>query len=65
MRAGSTLADMYEQEMDIPQGSALSPVLFRLKVNDIVNSVFKDLEAPLYVDEFAQGIRAKPLPTGG
>ena len=29
-RAGSTLSDRYEQEMDVPQGSILSAVLFSL-----------------------------------
>ena len=28
--AGSILSDMYEQEMDVPQGSILSAVLFSL-----------------------------------
>ena len=39
VRDGSTLSDTYEQEMDVPQGSILSPVLFNLKINNIVKSV--------------------------
>ena len=38
VRAGSTLSDTYEQEMSVPQGSILSPVLFSLKINNIVKS---------------------------
>ena len=59
VKAGSTLSDTYEQEMGVPQGSILSPVLFSLK---IVKSVLKGSEASLFVDDFALCIRAKFLP---
>ena len=62
VRAGSTLSDTYEQEMGIPQGSILSPVLFSLKINNIVKLVLKGSEASLFVDDFALCIRAKFLP---
>ena len=62
VRAGSALSDTYEQEIDVPQGSILSPVLFNLKINNIVNSVLKGSEATLLVDDFALCIRAKFLP---
>ncbi|WP_419640428.1 reverse transcriptase domain-containing protein, partial [Thiolapillus sp.] len=62
VRAGSTLSDTYEQEMGVPQGSILSPVLFSLKINNIVKSVLKGSEASLFVDDFALCIRAKFLP---
>ena len=64
VRAGSTLSDTYEQEMGVPQGSILSPVLFSLKINNIVKSVLKGSEASLFVDDvddFALCIRAKSL----
>ena len=62
VRAGSTLSDTYEQEMGVPQGSILSLVLFSLKINNIVKSVLKGLEASLFVDDFALCICAKLLP---
>ena len=45
VRAGSTLFDTYGQEMDVPQGSILSPILFSLKISNIVKPVLKGLEA--------------------
>ena len=40
----------------------LSPVLFSLKINNIVKSVLKSSEASLFVDDFALCISAKFLP---
>ena len=57
MRAGSTLSDTYEQEMGVPQGSILSLVLFSLKINNIVKSVF--------MNSFGLCIRIKSLPYVG
>ena len=37
----------------VPQGSILSPVLFSLKIDNIVMSVLKGSEASLFVDDFA------------
>ena len=62
MRTGSTLADTSEQELGVSQGSILPPVLFRLKLNNIVKSVLKGSEASLLMDDFALCIRAKSLP---
>ena len=41
VRAGSTLSDTYDQEMGVSQGSILPPILFTLKISNIVKSVLK------------------------
>ena len=61
VRAGSTLSDA-NREMGVPQGNILSPILYSLKIYNIVKSVLKGLEASLFVDDFALCIRAKFLP---
>ena len=62
VRAGSTQSDTYKQKMGVPHGSSLSPVLFSLKINNIVESVLKGSETSLLIDDFALRIRAKSLP---
>ena len=62
VRAGSTLSDTYEQEIDVPQGNILSLIVFSLKINNIFKSVLKGLEVSLFMDDFALCIRAKFLP---
>ena len=59
VRAGSTLSDTYEQEIDVPQGSILSLIVFSLKINNIFKSVLKGLEASLFMGEIALCIHAK------
>ena len=48
--------------MGVHLGSILSPILFSLKINNIVKSLLKGLEASLFVDDFALCIRANFLP---
>nr|KAG5705019.1 hypothetical protein BaRGS_022861 [Batillaria attramentaria] len=58
----STFAkDCQEQEMGVPQGSILSPVLFSLKINNIVKSVTKGTDASLFVDDFALCVKGRSL----
>nr|KAG5702023.1 hypothetical protein BaRGS_015758 [Batillaria attramentaria] len=54
-------SDCQEQEMGVPQGSILSPVLFSLKINNIVKSVTKGTDASLFVDDFALCVKGKSL----
>ena len=50
VRVGSTLSELHEQEMGIPQGSILSPALFSIKINNIVKAILKGTDCSLFVD---------------
>ena len=63
VKIGSTLSDFHVQENGVPQGSILSPVLFNIKINDIVTAVLKDSESSLFVDDFALCLRGTSLPS--
>ena len=63
VKIGSTLSDFHVQENGIPQGSILSPVLFNIKINDIVTAVLKDSESSLFVDDFSLFLRGRSLPS--
>jgi len=62
VKNGGSFSDVFEQEMGVPQGSILSPVLFCIKINNIIKSVTKGAEASLFVDDFTLAIRGRYLP---
>ena len=57
---GSTLSELHEQEMGVPQGSILSLALFSIKIN-IVKAVLKGTDCSLFVDDFALCMSGKTL----
>ena len=61
VRVGSTHSDPVSQEMGVPQGSILSPVLFSIKINNIVKAVTGGTDASLFVDDFALCVRGSAL----
>ena len=58
---GSTLSELHEQEMGVPQVSFLSPALFSIKINNIVKAVLKGTDYSLFVDDFALCVNGKTL----
>ena len=61
VRLHTTYSDTFSQEMGVPQGSILSPLLFNLKVNKIVSNVGREIEKYLFVDDFTISARGKTL----
>ena len=53
VRVGCILSELYEQEIWVPQGSILSPYLFSIKINNIVNVILQGMVCSLFVDCFA------------
>ena len=52
VKVGSTLSDPHHQEEGVPQGSILSPILFEIKINSIINTLRAGTDCSLYVDDF-------------
>ena len=61
IRVSSTLSELHEPEMEVPQGSILSPALFSIKINNIVKAVLKGTDCSLFVDDFALCVSGKTL----
>ena len=61
VKSGTDFSNSYLQENGVPQGSILSPMLFNLKINNIIKSVSNNANASLFVDDFAFYIEGKYL----
>lgn len=59
VKVGSELSDFFPQEEGVPQGSILSPILFEIKINSIMDTLNKDTENSLYVDDFMMAYASK------
>ena len=61
VKSGTDFSNSYLQENGVPQGSILSPMLFNLKINNIMKSVSNNANGSLFVDEFAIYIEGRRL----
>ena len=59
VRLGACLSGLFDQEVEVPQGSVLSVTLFALKINSIVKAISPGVECSLYVDDFLIVYRSK------
>ena len=61
VRVGSTLSDVYPQEMGVPQGSILSVTLFIVKINSIARILpqSNSFQYSLFVDDFTISCRGR------
>ena len=57
-RIGTEYSDWYPQEQGVPQGSILSPILFEIKINSILDTLSKDVDGSLYVDDFIMAYKS-------
>ena len=63
VKIGSTLSDLFRQEVGVPQGSILSPTLFMLKINDITKCLNQGVDSSLYVDDFLISLKGRNMLT--
>lgn len=52
VRVGSSLSNLYDQEMSVPQVIVLSVTHFNIKIIDIVKCMNPGIGCLLYVDDF-------------
>ena len=61
VKSGADFSNSYLQENGVPQGSILSPMLFNLKINNIMKSLSNNANTSMFVDDFAVYIEGKHL----
>ena len=59
VKVGDTISDSFDIINGIPQGSAVSPILFNIMINDIFVDVGRNIGSSLYADDGAIWLRGK------
>ncbi|HIP82064.1 MAG TPA: reverse transcriptase-like protein, partial [Desulfocapsa sulfexigens] len=63
VRVGSTLSEIFDQEMGVPQGSILSVTLFSIKINSLAKVLNSNTDGSLFVDDFGVSCRGRHMAT--
>ena len=58
---GTSLSDLYDQEMGVPQGSILSVTLFIVKINSIISCIENGVDKSLFVDDFGVAYQSRHM----
>ena len=58
VRVGTSLSDLYDQEMGVPLGSILFGTLFIVKINGITRCIRTSVDKPLFVYDFSFSYRS-------
>ena len=58
VRVGTSLSDLYDQEMGVPQGSILFGTLFIVKINSITRCIRNGVDKSLFVHDFGVSYRS-------
>ena len=61
VRVASSLSNSFPIHSGVPQGSVLSPTLFLLFINDLLDGVPADVETSLYADDAALWVNANTI----
>ena len=62
VKVGADISNYFEPENGIPRGSAVSPILFNLMMNDILTCLDTCIQWALYTDDGAIWMRGRNAP---
>ena len=62
VKVGTEVSKDYNVENGIPQGSAISPVLFNIMINDIFENLDGCIKSAIYADDGAIWMRGRNVP---